>query len=155
APSCARASSRRTPTSSCTPVWRTEPDREESMTGGIDRHSAAPMYDQLRRLIIEHIEQDGLQPGDPLPGEHRPCEQYGVSRTVVRQALAQLEHEGLVERVKGKGTFVARPRTSESLVHTLVGLYEETERRGGHVRSDILRHETVPADADVAAALEL
>lgn len=125
------------------------------MTGGIDRHSAAPMYDQLRRLIIEHIEQDGLQPGDPLPGEHRLCEQYGVSRTVVRQALAQLEHEGLVERVKGKGTFVARPRTSESLVHTLVGLYEETERRGGHVRSDILRHETVPADADVAAALEL
>lgn len=124
-------------------------------TGGIDRQSAVPMYDQLRHLIIDHIEQDGLQPGDPLPGEHRLCEQYGISRTVVRQALAQLEHEGLVERVKGKGTFVARPRTSESLVHTLVGLYDEVESRGGHVRSDVLRHETVPADAEVANALEV
>ncbi len=125
------------------------------MIEGIDRRSAAPMYDQLRRLIVEGIERDGLQPGDPLPGEHRLCETYGISRTVVRQALAQLEHEGLVERVKGKGTFVARPRTPESLVHTLVGLYDEVERRGGHVRSDILRHERSVADAEVAAALEL
>ena len=99
------------------------------------------MYDQLRQLIIDGIARDGLQPGDPLPGEHRLCERYGISRTVVRQALAQLEHEGLVERVKGKGTFVSRPRTSESLVHTLVGLYDDVERRGGHVHSDVLRHE--------------
>jgi GntR family transcriptional regulator len=113
------------------------------------------MYDQLRQLIIDHIEDDGLQPGDPLPGEHRLCEQYGVSRTVVRQALAHLEHEGMVERVKGKGTFVARPRTAESLVHTLVGLFDEVERRGGHVRSDVLRPELTQADAEVAAALEI
>lgn len=129
------------------------------MAGGlaeaIDRRSAAPMYDQLRRLIVDGIDRDGLQPGDPLPGELRLCEQYGISRTVVRQALAQLEHEGLVERVKGKGTFVARPRTSESLVHTLIGLYEEVERRGGHVHSDVLRHETGSADEDVAHALEI
>ncbi len=80
-----------------------------ALDDAIDRRSAAPMYDQLRRLIIDGIAQDGLQPGDPLPGEHRLCEQYGISRTVVRQALAQLEHEGIVERVKGKGTFVAPP----------------------------------------------
>ena len=126
-----------------------------SATGTIDRHSATPLHDQLRQLIIEGIERGGMQPGDPLPGEHRLCERYGISRTVVRQALAQLEHEGLVERVKGKGTFVSRPRTSESLVHTLVGLYDDVERRGGHVRSDVLRHERTSADDDVALALEL
>ena len=123
------------------------------MNDAIDRHSAAPMYDQLRQLIVDGIARDGLQPGDPLPGEHRLCERYGISRTVVRQALAQLEHEGLVERVKGKGTFVSRPRTSESLVHTLVGLYDDVERRGGHVHSDVLRHEPALADHEVAAAL--
>ena len=125
------------------------------MEDSIDRHSAAPMYDQLRQLIIEGIARDGLQPGDPLPGEHRLCERYGISRTVVRQALAQLEHEGLVERVKGKGTFVSRPRTAESLVHTLVGLYDDVERRGGHVHSDVLRHEQALADDEIAAALEV
>lgn len=121
----------------------------------IDRHSAAPMYDQLRQLIIDGIARDGLLPGDPLPGEHRLCDRYGISRTVVRQALAQLEHEGLVERVKGKGTFVSRPRTSERLVHTLVGLYDDVERRGGHVHSDVLRHERIAADDEVARALEV
>ncbi|MBO0981541.1 GntR family transcriptional regulator [Microbacterium sp. SD291] len=124
-------------------------------TDAIDRRSAAPMYDQLRRLIVDGIARDGLQPGDPLPGEHRLCERYGISRTVVRQALAQLEHEGLVERVKGKGTFVSRPRTSEHLVHTLVGLYDDVERRGGHVHSDVLRHELIDADDEIAAALEV
>ncbi len=121
----------------------------------IDRHSAAPMYDQLRQLIVDGIARDDLQPGDPLPGEHRLCERYGISRTVVRQALAQLEHEGLVERVKGKGTFVSRPRTSESLVHTLVGLFDDVARRGGHVHSDVLRHEREEADEEIAAALEI
>ena len=121
----------------------------DKTVGGIDRGSSAPMYDQLRQLILDGIDRDGLQPGDPLPGEHRLCEQYGISRTVVRQALAQLEHEGAIERIKGKGTFVAQPRTSESLVHTLVGLFDEVDRRGGHVRSDVLRHEIVDADAEV------
>lgn len=124
-----------------------------ALDDAIDRRSAAPMYDQLRRLIIDGIARDGLQPGDPLPGEHRLCEQYGISRTVVRQALAQLEHEGIVERVKGKGTFVAPPRTSESLVHTLIGLYDDVARRGGHVHSDVRRHEVVSADEEVADAL--
>lgn len=119
----------------------------------IDRQSAAPMYLQLRQLIVDSIIRDGLASGDVLPGEHRLCEYYGVSRTVVRQALAQLGYEGLVERVKGKGTFVAHPKTSETLVHTLVGLYEDVERRGGHVHSDVIRHELEPASMSVADTL--
>lgn len=121
----------------------------------IDRSSPSPMYDQLRRLILDGIATHSLKPGDLLPGEHRLCEQYGISRTVVRQALGQLENEGIIERVKGKGTFVARPKTSEALMHSLIGLYDDVERRGGHVRSDVLSHERMPAPADVAEALEL
>ncbi|MEJ1155983.1 MULTISPECIES: GntR family transcriptional regulator [Microbacterium] len=122
-------------------------------SASIDRQSAAPMYDQLRHLIIEGIGREELLPGDQLPGEHHLCEQYGISRTVVRQALAQLEHEGVLERVKGKGTFIARPKTSEALVHTLVGLYDDVERRGGHVYSEVLRHEVETVDAEAAEAL--
>ncbi|MDJ0335721.1 GntR family transcriptional regulator [Salinibacterium sp. G-O1] len=122
---------------------------------GIDRYSAVPMYDQLRQLILNLIEDGSLDPGDSLPGEHRLCELYGISRTVVRQALAQLQVEGVVERVKGKGTFVARPKVAESLVHTLSGLYDEVTSRGGHVHSDILRHERESADDEVARVLEI
>ncbi|MBH0130185.1 GntR family transcriptional regulator [Salinibacterium sp. NK8237] len=123
--------------------------------GQIDRHSAVPMYDQLRLLILDSIDKHLLGPGDLLPGEHRLCEQYEISRTVVRQALALLEIEGVVERVKGKGTFVSRPKVAESLVHTLTGLYDEVARRGGHVHSDILRHEREAASADVARMLQI
>jgi len=133
----------------------TEPESGLNHGARIDRRSAVPMYDQLRLLILDSIDKALLGPGDLLPGEHRLCEQYEVSRTVVRQALAQLEHKGVVERVKGKGTFVSRPKVAESLVHTLIGLYDEVALRGGHVHSDVLRHATELADDDVARELQI
>jgi len=113
------------------------------------------MYHQLKHRILDDIAEQGMRPGDVLPGEHRLCEQFGVSRTVVRQALAQLEHQGAIERVKGKGTFVAHQKTPETLVHTLTGLYEEVAARGGHVHSEVRRQELGPASDDVADALAL
>lgn len=120
---------------------------------GIDRRAAVPMYHQLKHRIIDDISRLGMRPGDLLPGEHRLCEQFGVSRTVVRQALLQLEHQGVIERVKGKGTFVAHQKVPESLVHTLTGLYEEMVARGGQVYSDVRRQEVIAADDEVADAL--
>ena len=120
----------------------------------IDRLSAAPMYDQLRRQILETIEDEGLQPGDLLPGELRMCELYSVSRTVVRQALGQLEHDGVITRVKGKGTFVAPQKTVETLASGLAGLFEEVTARGGHVHSDVLRLEREPANELIAEQLQ-
>ncbi|MFC7404313.1 GntR family transcriptional regulator [Georgenia alba] len=119
----------------------------------IDRRSAQPMYDQLRKSILATIEDESLQPGDPLPGELLMCELYRVSRTVVRQALGQLEHDGVITRVKGKGTFVARGKTPEALAHRLTGLYEEVAARGGHVHSEVLRFEPESASTEVAERL--
>jgi GntR family transcriptional regulator len=134
---------------------RTRRARGAAVTGTIDREAPVPMYRQLGARIIEAIEQRGLGPGDLLPGEHRLCEEFGVSRTVVRQALAQLEHQGVIERVKGKGTFIAHQKTPESLVHTLAGLYEEVAARGGHVHSEVRRQEYEPADEEIADQLHV
>lgn len=111
------------------------------------------MYDQLRRTILEIIDDSTLEPGDLLPGEMRLCELYGVSRTVVRQALAQLEHDGVITRVKGKGTFIAYPKTAETLAGGLAGLFEEVASRGGHVSSKVLRLEIESASPLVAEQL--
>lgn len=121
----------------------------------IARRAAIPMYHQLRHRIIDDIERRGLTAGDLLPSEHQLCAMFGVSRTVVRQALLQLEHQGLINRVKGKGTFVAQRTTPETLAHTLTGLYEEVASRGGEVLSDVRRQEVVPADDVVADALQV
>ncbi|GAA1487869.1 GntR family transcriptional regulator [Brachybacterium sacelli] len=120
-----------------------------------ERRSAPPLYDQLQRSLRRSIEDGTLAAGDPLPGEHRLCEIHAVSRTVVRQALGMLEHEGVIVRIKGKGTYVAPGRSSELPASRLRGLREEMAAQGGEVTGDVLRHETVPAPSQVAGQLGL
>lgn len=68
-----------------------------------------PLYIQLIDRVQDHIDRHGLQPGDRLPSEPDLHRRFGVSRATVRQALQHLEADGFVERVQGKGTFVASP----------------------------------------------
>ena len=83
-----------------------------------------PLYDQLVDLLHEKIENE-MGPGDMLPSERELCETYGLSRTTVRLALAELERQGLVTRQHGRGTFV-----SES-VREATNLMRSEERRVG------------------------
>jgi GntR family transcriptional regulator, transcriptional repressor for pyruvate dehydrogenase complex len=81
---------------------------------------SAIIVDQIRLLM----RQGQLQPGDQLPAERQLCEQFGVSRVTVREALRVLEANGLVEiRVGAKGgTFVRSPskeRVGEGIVDYL------------------------------------
>ncbi|MHA7154709.1 GntR family transcriptional regulator [Arthrobacter sp. TMN-50] len=119
------------------------------------RDTSTPMYQQLCDRLAHDISSRKLAPGFRLPGEHGMCRLYGVSRTVVRQALGQLERDGVVERVKGKGTFVAPHKVAKSLVHTPRGLYADVEARGRTAHSDVRRQALVPADEAAAEALRV
>jgi GntR family transcriptional regulator len=117
----------------------------------MDRTSPVPLHHQLKVILTDMVRSGQLVPGDPFPGELRLCEQYGVSRTVVRQALVQLEFEGIVDRVRGRGTFVA----TQGLVQSLSGQYEDLAARGLHLHSTVRRLDVVPAPDHVAAAMGL
>jgi DNA-binding GntR family transcriptional regulator len=78
--------------------------------------TAAPLRQQVVRLIREDILNGGLAPGQRLL-ESALCEAYGVSRTVVREALRQLESEQLIEVRPNLGPLVAV--LSESEIHSL------------------------------------
>ena len=56
--------------------------------------------------IVEAIQKQKLEPGTKLPSEMELCEQFGVSRTVVREALRVIHSRGLIQIIKGKGMFV-------------------------------------------------
>src|SRR5689334_17462253 len=60
----------------------------------------------------EKIRSQQLRPGDKLPTESAIMQAYGVSRTVVREALSKLQAAGLVETHHGIGTFVLQPKTA-------------------------------------------
>jgi GntR family transcriptional regulator len=110
---------------------------------------------QLKELVVEQIEHGSWLPGDRLPSEAELCERFGVSRTVVRQALTELVHEGHIVREQGKGSFVAQPKISEGLVQRLTGFHEDMAQRGLRPTSKVLRQEVVPASPALARYLEV
>lgn len=82
----------------------------------LSRSGNLPLYHQIKNIILKQISEHGLKPGNKLPGDFELCSTYQVSRTVVRQALSELEFDGVLERIKGKGTFVAKPTSIERFV---------------------------------------
>jgi GntR family transcriptional regulator len=123
--------------------------------GAIDKTSPVPYYYQLRQLLEHAISSGVLAVDDKIPTEAALCDRYDVSRTVVRQALSDLERTGLVSRHKGRGTFVAAPKVSEFVAQTLTSLHEDLSARGERLETKVLRFEIEPVSSHVARMLDL
>jgi GntR family transcriptional regulator len=65
-----------------------------------------PKHAQLREILRRAVERE-LAPGSPIPSKRELAERYHVSRLTVRSAIGKLVEEGLLSRVRGKGTFTA------------------------------------------------
>jgi GntR family transcriptional regulator len=130
--------------------------RDDGEIGGsIDKTSPVPYYYQLRQLLERAVTSGALGVGQQIPTEAALCERFDVSRTVVRQTLSDLERQGLVTRIKGKGTFVAAPKLSEHLVQSLTSLHEDLTSRGERLETKVLRLEVQPVSPHVAELLRL
>src|SRR5512135_3605389 len=95
--------------------------------GNLDFDSPTPNYRAVRtsRLfeqIVQQVEESifngQLKPGDQLPAERDLAQQFGVSRTAVREAVKTLREKGLVEAYSGRGTFVTNG-TSQAIRQSL------------------------------------
>src|ERR1019366_1484213 len=75
-----------------------------------------PYYFQLSSYIERKIKAKELLPGELMPSEQEICEKLGISRTVVRQAMADLERKGLITKQSGKRSTVAYPKYEGSLM---------------------------------------
>jgi GntR family transcriptional regulator len=112
----------------------------------LDRADSRPLYAQLRALLSEHIEQHQLPPGTPVPTENELIKKFHISRITVRQAIQQLEADGLINKIQGKGTFVAAPRGRNQL-RFFSSLEPWLAKQGLHVRNKVLKNTTgLPAD---------
>ena len=122
---------------------------------GIDFGSPLPYYVQLMRLLKGRIDNGDWPAGTQLPGEPELCTLYGISRTVVRQALGEMEQQSLIVRRKGRGTFVAAPKVSESLAQRLTGFYSDMMERGYRVATEVLHQRVVPVSDKIAGYLQI
>src|SRR5215471_3501732 len=128
----------------------------DQLNGGAPRRltpsGPAPLYRQLSDVLREEIRRGVYGPLDRLPSEHELAREHAISRITARQALAELERAGLVFRLQGRGSFVARP----PVVQQLTGLHGFAEAMAAHgvtSVSRVLRTTTVRATPRVAAAL--
>ncbi len=72
----------------------------------VEPHSPIPLYHQIYLDLRHMIQHEVLSAGDMLPPETDICQAYGVGRQTVRQAIARLVDENMLERFAGRGTFV-------------------------------------------------
>ncbi|MFT4224801.1 GntR family transcriptional regulator [Micropruina sp.] len=73
----------------------------------IERQSEVPYYQQLARTLEERLQSGQIAPNARLPSENALCQEFGLSRATVRQALQQLEAQGMVRRVTNRGVFAS------------------------------------------------
>jgi GntR family transcriptional regulator len=112
-----------------------------------------PKYLQIREILVRRIERE-MRVGDQLPTEHALCQEFGVSRETVRDALSGLEADGLISRTPGHGTFVAR-LPSAGRETRLTGLTEDFSRFKLDTEARVLFKGPVLPQAGVADVMDV
>ena len=72
--------------------------------------SSVPLHISISEKLRHQIDSGVYMPGEKLPSEHQMMNAFGVSRITVRQAIANLVSQGLVQTQQGKGAFVTPQR---------------------------------------------
>lgn len=113
-----------------------------------------PFYVQIREALRQRILDGDFFPSTRLPSETELERLYGVSRVTVRQALRDLQDDGLLHKVHGKGTFAGRPKAAQNVTR-LWGFGEAMAEQGHRTRNRVLSYRKVAADGRVAANLQI
>lgn len=113
-----------------------------------------PLYNQLKELLRAQILDGSYPPETRMPSESELGDKFQVSRITVRQALGDLQKEGLIFKIHGKGTFVAKPKAFQN-VSRLQGLAESLVHLGYEVINQLHSVKLITADKRIAERLQL
>jgi GntR family transcriptional regulator len=117
-----------------------------------NHRNGTPVYKRIQNAIRKRIEAAELNPGDAVASERELAKTHKVSLMTARHALAGLEREGVVERRRGAGTFVAAPKIH---FNKLMSYTEHMSSRGLAPRSRVLVARVIQDEQEVAARLGL
>jgi DNA-binding GntR family transcriptional regulator len=124
----------------------------------IDRDSPIPVYYQIQQDLRKRIKYKEWELNQLMPSETELIKYYDVSRVTLRQALAELEKDGLIKRYRGKGAFITA-RNPTPFVHDLNYELVSGKRlvqQGYSMEANILTlTETSPALSDIQEKLHL
>lgn len=121
----------------------------------INKFSSIPLYVQLRNSIKTAIDDGILKDKDKLPTEDELCDTFHISRPVVRQAYADLLAQGVILRMKGKGTFVTKQVINRNFIYELYNFTGEMERLGRRPMTKVLVVEVIHSDPVIFPLLQV
>ena len=116
--------------------------------------SAQPIYKLIKDDILRQIEEKIYGPNQCLPSERDLSVKYDTTRMTVRHALNDLEADGVVYRIQGKGTFVAANKVVQPLMRAS-GFSQDMLRRGRKPSSKVLFAGVMKADHIIAKDLHI
>src|SRR5712691_8434303 len=122
---------------------------------GMTAERARPRSVRVRDELTQRIGRGLLPAGSRLPSEPALASELGVSRATLREALRELESEGLVRRMWGAGTFVADGRRVANSLDLNFGVTDAIRAAGMQAGIEQARHSMEPATVSEAARLEL
>jgi len=120
---------------------------------GVSSPTFSPLYQQIKRLILQGLQSNEWRPGELIPSEMELAARFGVSQGTVRKAIDELAAENLVVRRQGKGTFVASHLEARSQFRFLRLKPDVGEAH--YPDNTIIEARRVRAPADVARQLEI
>lgn len=111
--------------------------------------TSQPLHERVTAAIAHQIELGTLRPGSLLPPELELARRFGVSRHTVRAGIAGLVRAGMLERHRGRGTYVRRPRIQQSLAR-FYSLAQEMRTQGKHLETQVLARGGLTARHELA-----
>ncbi|AQQ55499.1 GntR family transcriptional regulator [Planococcus lenghuensis] len=122
----------------------------------LDKESPVPVYIQIQEELKRWIEEEKYSVGTAIPPEWELTELFGVSRMTVRHAVTKLVNDGLLQREKGRGTFVAAPKLKvEQPLTGLTGFTEDMQARGLTPSSRLVGFGSVFPELEIAQELHI
>src|ERR1700747_206554 len=111
-----------------------------------------PTYKRIQNVIRRRIETGQTSPGDVVDSERDLAKLHRVSLMTARHALADLAREGIVERRRGAGTYVAPPKIH---FNKLMSYTEQMASRGLVAASQLLSNKIIDYEPEIAARISV
>nr|WP_263324388.1 GntR family transcriptional regulator [Neobacillus sp. Marseille-Q6967] len=119
----------------------------------LNKEIPTPLYYQLKEILLDYIVNYDDNMDVPIPTEQQLSVRFAISRPTVRQAINELVFEGFLYRIKGKGTFISRPKIQQEFLQVLDSFHNEIKKKGLTPSTKVLTIDMVKSDKSVSEVL--
>ena len=124
------------------------------MLYGVNKNSSIPIYQQVKKLLLDQIRNNAFVSRKRIPSENQICKIYNVSRVTVRQAISSLVNDGLLFTVPGKGTFL-NGIMQETRLEYIESFQSKARKRGFTAHIKVIEERVEKADSAIAGHLRI